>query len=146
VNLNFVKKMSIKLMALINAGYAPAPHQVVAEEEAREWEQPVLDMPHEYSEHTRVFDVEIHAGPLYRPLGMKFVVVANTFEEASTAAVDRANAMLRLWLNEDSYDRKAFLGDELPVLMNFTAEHVTKVDVVRSNVTIFRSPESHKTA
>lgn len=97
--------------------------------------------PHHYSRHSRVFDVVIeHADmdPISGGLRFAFPVVANSFSQASVAAVDRANAQLRSMKAAvtDANDTCSF--PSLMSLREFAPVDITKMETIRWAVTVFK--------
>lgn len=117
---------------LQNAGLVPAVGQVLdAHNEELE--------PHEYSYHSRAFDVTLQNGPFDRYMSFTFTVVADSFEEASIAAVLRANARLAAYKAAiQAGTLYVAAADEPVALVPFTREHVTEIKQVRSQVTVAR--------
>jgi hypothetical protein len=95
--------------------------------------------PHEFDTHSRLFDVTLENGPIDRYMNFTFSIVANSFLQAQTTAVKRANARLAAY--KAAFEAGHFVGDDCgePLsLVEFSPAHVVKMEVVRSQVAIFR--------
>lgn len=97
-----------------------------------------LKIVHETSEFSRTFDVRIEQFTTihHSPVEYNLVVVAESFEQASAAAVDIANRNLAS-LQEEAKEAGHW-ADHVKKAVSFTAEHIVKMETVRSNVAVFR--------
>jgi hypothetical protein len=91
----------------------------------------------ELSGNSRVFDV--HVGRSVDMGSMLITVTANSFTQAASAAVDKANYFQRLFL-EQHPNELLFGGRNI----EYTPADVRKMEVVRTHVHHFRHKESHK--
>lgn len=86
----------------------------------------------EYAKVKRVFDVILRQVPYYDTMPLKVTVVANSFLQASAAAVDRANEILDEIKADDYEPRpKVAAGPFMPA-------DVVSMEVVRDFVSIFK--------
>lgn len=92
----------------------------------------------EYSPHMKVFDVTLQNGPWDRLSYMKYTVMADSFQAASRIAVLRANAQLVAWeaANDHLYSTIPNNSLQESTYVPFGPEHVTKMEVVHTQVTI----------
>jgi hypothetical protein len=87
---------------------------------------------------SRVFDVTISRDPCGE--GFVFSIVANSFEQASAAAVDKANRLLDLRAKAIEEGAIADWGERKAV-ERFSPRDVIKMESVRGDVAIFRHAE-----
>jgi hypothetical protein len=98
--------------------------------------------PHHYNRNSRVFDVTIqHADrgldAMSGTFGFTIPVVANSFSQASVAAVDHANARLNVYREQQKQHGWAD-SEFLDSIRDFAAVDVVKMEVVRTGTTVFR--------
>lgn len=98
----------------------------------------------ELSANSRVFDVVVSKATATID-AFRFTVTANSFSQAATAAVEKANLLRKLYLDQNSGDTSLRKPEE------YTPADVREMTVVRSNVyhfrhQEFRHQESHKQA
>ena len=81
--------------------------------------------------NTRVFDVIVQRFD-YRGMPIKLTVIANSFEQASAAAVKEANRLLVI--SEENFGTHS----DYVKLEPYAPAHVTKMEIVRERSIVFR--------
>lgn len=119
----------------VDAGLLP-PQETIAALSKRD-----RTLRHEDNPDSRMFDVWLRHGPVWQVQENLLHVVANSFNEAATAAVDKANDQLDNYLKniaDGMLAKSYFVEDEEPVYERFTLASISKMEVVRSKAVVFR--------